>query len=66
VQSEHGMWLLVEAHNSKDCSTKFDKSAVRKYAVWKGAHEAWNNRWFRPSNKSKQQIDTFAFTAAPV
>ncbi|EPE34756.1 hypothetical protein GLAREA_10450 [Glarea lozoyensis ATCC 20868] len=34
----------AEAHNSKDCPTKIDKSATRKCAVCKGAHEAWNNR----------------------
>jgi hypothetical protein len=34
----------AEAHNSKDCPTKVDKSAMRKCAVCKGAHEAWNNR----------------------
>jgi len=33
-----------EAHNSKDCPTKVDKSATRKCSVCKGAHEAWNNR----------------------
>jgi len=31
-------------HSSKDCPTKVDKSAIRKSAVCKGAHEAWNNR----------------------
>jgi hypothetical protein len=34
----------AEKHNSKDCPTKIDKSAARKCAVCKGAHEAWNNR----------------------
>ncbi|KAG4429105.1 hypothetical protein IFR05_015412 [Cadophora sp. M221] len=33
-----------EPHSSKDCPTKVDKSAIRKCAVCKGAHEAWNNR----------------------
>jgi hypothetical protein len=34
----------AEPHSSKDCPTKADKSAIRKCAVCKGAHEAWNNR----------------------
>ena len=34
----------AEPHSSKDCPTKVDKSAIRKCAVCKGAHEAWNNR----------------------
>lgn len=32
------------AHSSRDCPTKSNKSAERKCAVCKGAHEAWNNR----------------------
>jgi len=34
----------AEAHGSRDCPTKADKSATRKCAACKGAHEAWNNR----------------------
>jgi dGTP triphosphohydrolase len=34
----------AEPHSSKDCPTKVDKSAIRKCAVCKGVHEAWNNR----------------------
>ena len=34
----------AEAHNSKDCPTKVDRSTTRKCAVCKGAHEAWKNR----------------------
>jgi hypothetical protein len=34
----------AEAHSSKDCPSKADKSTARKCAVCKGAHEAWNHR----------------------
>jgi len=34
----------AEAHGSKECPTKIDKSAIRKCAVCKGAHKAWNKR----------------------
>lgn len=34
----------AEAHDSKDCPTKVDKTVARKCATCKGAHEAWNNR----------------------
>ncbi|KAG9232736.1 hypothetical protein BJ875DRAFT_513796 [Amylocarpus encephaloides] len=34
----------AEPYSSKDYPTKVDKSAIRKCAVCKGAHEAWNNR----------------------
>jgi hypothetical protein len=34
----------AETHSSKDCPSKVDKSAIRKCAVCKGAHEVWNNR----------------------